>query len=156
MNLEVGARVHFPTRGLGTIESEVEREGVACILVSLDAGHRIGVPVADAASVLWALPSLERARALEAKLLTPAGPDERSWEERYQAFECAVSEGTLEDCVEELRQSLARGTADSIGERRLRMVLEENALAPVAESLGKDRQTMLAEAAARQGSARAR
>ncbi len=150
----VGDRVHYPAQGLGTIEREMEHEGVPVLFVRLDVGSGIGVPIASAAELLWPLPSKERALALEAQMLTPAEPDNGSWPERYATFERALLEGTLDDYVEVLCRNLARAAPASFGERKMMMVLEDNAVAPVAESLGKDRAALMAEAAARQAAGR--
>lgn len=134
----VGDRVHYPAQGLGTIEREAEHEGVRIFYLQMDSGNGIGVPIADAATMMWPLPSRERAERLLARLLIPAPADERPWPERYESFEQVMLNGTLEECVEVLRGTLARRTQPSFGEQRIRLLLEDNVIAPIAERLGED------------------
>lgn len=133
-----GQRVQFPGHGLGTLEVIDE----ARVTVQLDAGHRIHVPREAAEATLWPLPDAARAAALRTRLLTPAAPSTGTWAERHAAYEAVLRSGTLEDHVELLRATVARGAPTAFGERKLRSALEDDVVAPIAEALGEPPQAL--------------
>lgn len=145
---EIGDRAHFPGQGLGRIDREFDREGTRVFYLDMDSGRGIGVPVAEASTILWRLPSTEEATRLRRSLFTSSAPDLRPFQERYEHFVETMKSGTVTDYIALMGPLLARGAPESFGERKLMIQLEDNVTAPIAEALGEDPRGLYEEVAA--------
>lgn len=146
----IGHRIQYPGRGLGRVERLEDREGVPHVVLRMDSGAGLAVPLGSVETI-WRLPPPEEARRLLERLLQPSAPDSRPFEQRVVAFAAVMENGTREDQVDAYRRWLADGPPRSFGERKRLQVLEENVVRPLAEALGEDEAALRARVRAAHG-----